>query len=133
MAIIWDAEKTTPLATFSDELTKDRFAFSGVRSVAEKSLAGTAIVFEDYDYNPVTVFQGTDKTGTMLYGDLMAVFMLSRIPNAQYLMEYHGEEILFRFANENPPAVVGVPVQTNKPVLENNDRMHSVAIKIMEM
>lgn len=134
MISLWDINETERLVLLPSELVEQEPpAFTGVFSVVERALARNIILFEGPDYNPIRVFAGTQTTATILFKDLADLHALTQVPDAQYVWNHHGAKIKFRFPHEDPPVISAVPIHMNKPVFEENDRFHSLTIKIMEL
>lgn len=112
---------------------ENEFAETGVDAQVEKALDGAPLVYEQVIFvgDKFDLVGGSDFA-PVKRSALKSIQSLAMVPNAQYTLNYEGENSLVRFRNEDPPAVSADPI---RPVSDPDDNAYykNLRIKLMRI
>jgi hypothetical protein len=112
---------------------EDEFGNPPVETKTEATLAGNMLVWEQSCGGiPIDLKSGGEGAEWTTRGTMKALFALSSIPNATYILDYNGLVRTVRFRNEDKPAVSAKPVMSRSNP-EDTDPYVEIYIKLMEV
>jgi len=118
--------------TLPDLIIQDEFQFSGVGTRVSHSLAGTPIIWQQEEKGQPITLVGSNDSGWIPRSDLEALFALTRVPKATYVLIYENRSLTVRFRHEEPPVITATPVNP-RPNSSASDFYHQLLIKFMEV
>jgi hypothetical protein len=115
-----------------DLIIEDEFAFAGVRSIVNRALDGTPIVWEQEMAGKPIDLVGRSDTAWITRQVLSNILNLASVINAEYELDYEGNISNVRFRHEEEPVISAVPV-VERPNVSSSDWYSNVKIKLMEV
>jgi len=125
MAITLDA------VTLPDLVIENEYEWSGVRAVAEHSLGGTPIIWEQENYGRPLDLTGGPEYGWVTRETLNDLQALAAVPGATYTLTYESDTYTVRFRHEET-AISARPI-IPRPNHVDADYYNNVVIRLMEV
>lgn len=127
MAIVLDS-----LTLPQDLAWVDEFQDTQVISKVNETLTGRKVVWERQREGRLITLSGTADQAWIERSDLITLYNMASVPEANYSLNFEGTLYTVRFRNEEQPVIEATPL-VGRPNHETGDYYNNLLIKLAEV